>query len=105
MSELKQLPRQETIDLLNEYQEKSNYYSKEKDRLFELRILLKEQRTVLSLAYAETKSGMAQTIIDSEIEGIDKQLITAREEEELAINNMNYFKEVARAFEAALKKF
>lgn len=105
MSELKQLPRQGTLDLLKRYQDQSIFYSNEKDKLFELRILLGEQRKVLSLAYGETNSGMAQTIIDSEIEDIDKQLKTAKEEEDFAINNMNYFKEVARAFEAALKKF
>ena len=105
MSELKQLPRQETLDLLKRYQDQSNFYSNEKDKLFELRILLGEQRNVLSLAYAETNSGMARTIIDSEIEEIDKQLKTAKEEEDFAIKNMKYFKEVARAFEAALTKF
>ncbi|PIC81044.1 hypothetical protein CSV75_04495 [Sporosarcina sp. P18a] len=105
MSEMKQLPREHTIALVQELTDSHAHFAQEAEDAVSKQMELRERRNVLESAKSKTDSGMAQTIIESMVNELESEIEKEKERQRLSENNRGYYSEIKKAVEEALKEF
>lgn len=105
MSELKQMPRESTLSLIEEMKEIAKDYNAESQKAFEIQGEMSEKKNLLKSAMKKTKSGMALAIIEQMIKEIETEEEELKERVNFCNNNNGYYTEIVGVLQEALKEF